>query len=412
MHRIVGKLCGGWAAPLSAAACFALLPVVVDLTHEVKPHLPGMALVLLSVLAAGRYVQSGGWRAAAGAGALCGAAMGMILTGVVAGTVLPVMVLLRRDSWPKRLKAMAVAGAAMLICYVVTNPYVVIRLFSRRSLLAGNVAGLGGFYNLEHRVGALRTAVRLIAEGVSPGLLVIAMSGLVLFAIRGVRSKFGQVTPLGWLLLAPATATAVQVLAFAAGKPGEYGRFGLLTDVALAIAAVTSASVFVKPTGLRAMILVILPLCAAPAAWRYMRGFVADCGQHNSRMAEARRLQQMLQELVANRDPRGGPLILATAAESAPYCMPPVDLFRWQVILLPKGKGLEEAAKVVKADVFIQAADEPSPGGTVVGDFIELPPAIAPVVPPTVISWADKPFRVFVRGALLGPSIVPSPAAP
>src|SRR5258708_7639548 len=68
VYRIVQKLCSGWAAPVCAVACFALLPVVVELAHEVKPHLPGMTLVLLAVLAAGAYVQAGTRRSAVRAG--------------------------------------------------------------------------------------------------------------------------------------------------------------------------------------------------------------------------------------------------------------------------------------------------------------------------------------------------------
>jgi hypothetical protein len=408
VYRIACQLCRGWAAPITAVACFALLPVVVNMSHEVKPHLPGMVLVLLSVLAAAAYVRDGGWRRAARAGAACGLATGTILTGGVALTVLPLMVCLRPDRLRTRWRALAVSAAAAMLCYALTNPYVLIRLVKSRALLAGNAAGLGGFYNLSNRAGAFRTASRLILEGATPGLIAIAAFGAILFAARLIartrrpRSPLagGRVSPLAWLLLAPAAANAAHVFAFAGGKPGEYGRFALLLNVGIAILAVRSVAYFVKSGPLCAVVLLMLPLCALPGALRYLTNFIRDAGPYNSRLAEARRLAEVV---AFNRDPAAAPehrLTLGITADPAPYCMPPVDLWRWRVLLVPRGMTLEDAARANVADVLLQAVDEPGRAGQVIGDYVELPPALRPVSPPAVISWAGKPFRLLARRTL------------
>ncbi len=65
-----------------------------------------------------------------------------------------------------------------------------------------------------------------------------------------------------------------------------------------------------------------------------------------------------------------GATTLAIDAEPAPYTLPPVDLFRWKIVLLPR-----DSAMQVDADVRIDPVDQ-------IG---------AP------ISWAEKPFRIEVR---------------
>ena len=80
---------------VTAGILFCLMPVVVSMAHEAKPHLPGTVLILCAVLAAMRYAKSGRRRWWILTGVACGAASGMVLTGGVSFAVLPVMVLLR-----------------------------------------------------------------------------------------------------------------------------------------------------------------------------------------------------------------------------------------------------------------------------------------------------------------------------
>src|SRR5439155_5430810 len=72
VFRIVRRLSDDvWLAAMAAVA-FALMPVVITAAHEAKPHLAGLALTLLAVLAAANYVETGMNKWAALAGALCG----------------------------------------------------------------------------------------------------------------------------------------------------------------------------------------------------------------------------------------------------------------------------------------------------------------------------------------------------
>ena len=61
------------------------MPVVVNMAHEAKPHLPGAALMLCAIFCATNYVRTGHRRHWVGAGALCGAAFvygGIIEVGI------------------------------------------------------------------------------------------------------------------------------------------------------------------------------------------------------------------------------------------------------------------------------------------------------------------------------------------
>ena len=74
-------------------------------------------------------------------------------------------------------------------------------------------------------------------------------------------------------------------------------------------------------------------------------------------------------------------------AEPSPYCLPPVNLFRWRVLLQPLGADPREP--VTGADVSVRATDVPEPpGGAGVAR------KVAAAVVSTPISWADKPFAL------------------
>ena len=72
VFEIVRRVVGGVLYPAVAAGCFVAMPVVVNMAHEAKPHLPGAVLVLLAVLAAARFAETGSRRACLGAGPCAG----------------------------------------------------------------------------------------------------------------------------------------------------------------------------------------------------------------------------------------------------------------------------------------------------------------------------------------------------
>src|SRR5262249_45070848 len=72
VRRLTNQL---WLAAC-AALCYALMPVVVNMAHEAKPHLPAAVLILLAIIAATKFIETGSKRYWALAGALAGAAAG------------------------------------------------------------------------------------------------------------------------------------------------------------------------------------------------------------------------------------------------------------------------------------------------------------------------------------------------
>jgi len=90
----------------------------------------------------------------------------------------------------------------------------------------------------------------------------------------------------------------------------------------------------------------------------YVRGFVADTSRETSRLAAAGDVEMFRQA--------GGRRLLIQA-EPAPYGVPPVNLFDWPVMLLPKGSRPEQFAQ--RGDVIVEVQEGK-----------------------TTISWADKSF--------------------
>ena len=80
IYIIVRRIVGGWRWSAVAAGGFILMPVVINTAHEGKPHLAGAVITLLAVIAASNYVEHGTRRTWMLAGALCGAAVGMIVS--------------------------------------------------------------------------------------------------------------------------------------------------------------------------------------------------------------------------------------------------------------------------------------------------------------------------------------------
>jgi hypothetical protein len=178
----------------------------------------------------------------------------------------------------------------------------------------------------------------------------------------------------------------------AAGKPAEYGRFAIEPDIAVCIAAVVGANLFVKTRWIRAIVLGALLLAVIIPGLGYLRGFVGDRGASSTRLRAARWLDE---------GSEGARRSIAVWAEPAPYAVPPVNLFRARLVLLPEGYILHEG----EAEAVVRAVDqipkEPAAGGY---DRV-----IVKQDPITPISWANKPFvidekREATRDAIRPPS--------
>jgi len=385
VFRIVRLLTGQAGSAALAALLFSLMPVVVNMAHEAKPHLPGAVIQLLAVLAAVRYVRTGRMRHALLAGAACGAAFAMVLSTWPIFCVLPLMTLLRPIPWQQRLKLTAAATVTGLALYAATNPYVVIHQFWHHEVFQSNIGNSTAMYKVGRPIEGLLNEVRLVADGMSAPLALAGVIGAIVLGLRAVsvrndrseRENNRRAT--GLLLAAPALLVAGQFALVGAGKPGEFGRFMLLPDIFLMIEAVVVLATYLPegaeqpPRGLawsqnlrgvlRTIAATILLAATGLGGFAYLTGFYADSQPQNSRLEQARQLQVRYQ---------AGERSLAVTADPAPYCLPPVNLFDWTIIKIPALN--DSDSKRAPADLLVRPVDKSS-------------------LLSTPISWANKPFE-------------------
>jgi hypothetical protein len=368
-------------------ACFAyvMMPVVVNMSHEAKPHLPGAVLMLLSVLAAIRYVRTAEAMWWLLASALAGLAVGMVLAAWPVLIVLPLATLLVRQEWPSRLKTCGRGMGFSVVVYFATNPYVFIHLFDTRELLRSNLGNTRAMFDLGFSLPSLVNAAKLIAEGASPVLAGTGLASALVLIVAALLRRAWAVRHSGWLLLAPAAVGLVQFVLFAGGQPAEYGRFAVFVDITLMIAAVVGGYLVFEWMEWRPEILVVLGLAAAIPGSRYYAGFVSDAFSPTSRTNAAQ---------IVEAHHKAAAKSVGVFAEPAPYSVPPPNLFDWPVVLLPKNYDPQWDGD--PPDVIVRAVDELVPPGEpwrsqYNWNFVNPVGDIAPM------RWAGKPFLVMSK---------------
>jgi hypothetical protein len=298
----------------------------------------------------------------------------MVLWGVMALILIPVMVVLRRDAWPARLAAALIAAIAV---YGVTNPYVIYHLLHDPSVLRSNLSNTAAMYHVSNPGEALWDALRLICAGTGPAILLAGICGCLASANR-------RASGLGILLATVSVGATVGFVATAAGKPGEYARFAILPDAGLAIIVVASLG----RTRFGSFVALLLAAVTGVYGFSYLTGFARDAWrpQTSSRRVEAADLQQLGDARIAENNllrAAGKPAprhpTLGIYADPAPYCLPPVNLYDWTIVRLPRD--LDVAHALAEVDVIVRPVD-----------------AISWWNPrDTPISWADKQFEVVQR---------------
>jgi hypothetical protein len=383
---LVRKICGSTSAATWAALCFMLMPVVVTAAHEAKPHLAGVTLTLWAVLAGAAYIERPSRASAFIAAVLCGAAIGMVPLALPVLLVLPAMLLFHR-LWHKELgpggeiaglKILAnVAGLMAIsgVVFCITNPYVPMNLFRDRAVLRSNFGNSSDFYHAG--ASGLSRAVGLVGLGMSFVLAGAGAVGAIALAVRAARKPLNvpdetRRRATGILLATATLPTAFVFFVFASGQPADYARFALPFDVFLAIEAVVAIETFVAP-GWRNVCFAFLALTTGFFGVQYLVGFQRDCGPKTSRAILADELASRLSQ---------GDGVLASREEPAPWSLPPVDLFRWTIVLPPRNW---------PADRPFEGAD-----ATIGPDDFFLHPTLGQVLFSTPISWADKSFKVQV----------------
>ena len=161
-------------------------------------------------------------------------------------------------------------------------------------------------------------------------------------------------------------------------------------SIALAIAAIAGVHHWVRSRLTAGLIITVLLVATISSGLRYLNNFVRDVSHRNTRAVGGQWVDSL-----AN----GYPATIAVWAEPAPYAVPPVNLFRNRLLLLPPGYVPSETQ--VTADIFIQAVDSrPRERESWSRNFAR---QVILRGQPSPLSWADKPFVI---------DAVPTPAEP
>jgi hypothetical protein len=353
-RRWAGSDIAGWIA----AALFATMPVVINSAHEAKPHLAGTVLTIACIGAGLKFLVTGKGKWCLFAGAIAGAATGMVLTGYAAFTVPVAAAMIANAPWKRRLLLAITAIAIGVAVFAITNPYVPVNLIFHRNVMQSNLGNTGAYYRPAVTLESLTNAANLLIAGTSTGPAAIAGVAILWWSIR-------RKIPAGTIiLLAPAVVTLLQFIVLAKGKPAEYARFAETTDVVIAIIAAGGiARLKLSP---RERHLAGGALVAATFYFgiRYDINFIANDLPTSTRTEAAEFLRRL------------GNVPVAVRSDPAPYSMPPVGLFDHPISLLPPGVPPTAEQVVIR------------PNDT--GAGISSP-----------ISWANKPVAITCGGAPL-----------
>jgi len=183
---------------------------------------------------------------------------------------------------------------------------------------------------------------------------------------------------IGLLLAAPALLVLIQFVLLADGKSAEYARFALMPDIALVICAAALIHHLKFNPREKAMGSVLLIASTLYFGIRYDLNFMMDDRDNSTRRTAAEQIEAY----------KGHANALVIWAEPAPYCLPPVDLFRWKLLLMPRGSAAPAGT------VSIRPVDEPSPAPN---DARKISKSAEPNRASSPISWANKPFEILER---------------
>jgi hypothetical protein len=256
--------------------------------------------------------------------------------------------------------------------YLVTNPYILINAFANREVLQSNFGNSLAMYEIARLDQGLLRVIELTIEGA--GLPVFFLG--VVAAALAVRQRYRAVMP----LLVPALLLTIQFVLLGAGKPAEYGRFGVFANAALAIGTGCLLAGMCRAGRVIGLPPLAIALTwTAISGWAYLANFRADCSPDGTRVRAA--------ELASEQGLGGDGRSLWVTAEPAPYGCPPLAFTQISLLLCPEaaaaactGRPLLTAHDGKKRLVSDARPPPAGPGWSIDGRWR------------TPISWANKPF--------------------
>jgi len=410
----VTKRIASHRAGLLAAVLFTLMPVVVCMAHEGKPHLPGAVLMLLAVYFAMRCLPAGtpmiedqsskfeekknesranNRQSAIGNRQFywwmcvcCGAALGMVLSTWPIFVLIPLVAFRAADlSFRDRTIRMATGSAVALGVYLVTNPYVLINASINREVLKSNFGNSLAMYEIA-RIG--EGFIRVLELTIEGATLPVAVLGLIALIIALVRKNRAAMP-----LIVVAVVFFLQFVLIGAGKPAEYGRFGIFTNTVLAIGA---AFVFVsrwpndQPV-IRALWTAFATVWVAQLGAMYLYNFAADASPYGTRLKESRQVHRWIQSVqYAGRHPT-----IAVISEPAPYCCPPLAFSSIDLVMFASRDRVPKDSSAT-CRILEQKPSwvDPNIGSVLRQLWADRPERRFEYSPLTPISWANKPLSL------------------
>jgi hypothetical protein len=390
---MIARRLSGRRAAILASLLFTMLPIVVCMSHEGKPHLPGAVLMLLAAWLAMRYVSSGRPADWLGMSVACGAAFGMVLSSLPIFVLVPLAEWLRRrggeggtPSWNGAIRRVVFGTCFGFVVYFLTNPYVLINLFGNRDVLRSNFGNSLAMYEVSRLGEGFLRVLELTDQGASWPVLLLGVAAAALAVARRRR----DVMP----LLVPAGLVFLQFVLLGAGKPAEYGRFGVFVDSVLAIAAACLLVGGMHPSGSdaappgrrqRRVRLLRYALVAGVVGWvghgggRCLGDFLAETGSAD--LSTRTVTSRLIEDVPA----------IGVLAEPAPYSCPPLAFADRTVRLYASlDDWLDDPTPVL-----VTAHDGPSWTGPRLPEpadaqWMDLVPSVG-----SPISWANKTFRLY-----------------
>lgn len=309
------------------AVCFATMPGVVVFAHEAKPHIAALSLALWAAAAGVQYLRRGTVLWLVVCTVLAAGSFGALVLYAFAGLI-PLSALVARYYLVRPIVAdggntrrftlvsrVPLVLLGFLAVYALTNPYVLVHLLSNRPLLFGQLGNSASMYSHGNDlVAGFQTGFVLLVS-LSPTVLLV-------FPALGLMLKDKRAPAHAYILAAPVVAMLITFVALAGvngGKPGEFARFGLLIASTGVLGVAYLSPRFTRPLALPIAALLFHLLMSIPEILSY----ISDAGPNASRLTTA--------QIIASVDTPA----IGVYAEPAPYNMPPVDLWKTNLVLLP-----------------------------------------------------------------------------